>query len=103
MQCRPLARCSIDTEPFFCLFLLSHPRLPIYLSFKSGPDTKNGTHNGVVQKPVVMRDEERARTFIQKRAWALDQAMRGELVPQTKKKWNCSYCPVVQQCEAIRE
>ena len=75
----------------------------VYIS-KSGPDNKNGTHNGVVQMPVVMWDEDRARTFIEKRAWALDQAMKGELVPRkTKVKWNCSYCPVVQQCEAIRE
>jgi hypothetical protein len=71
---------------------------------KSGPDTKNGTHNGVVQKPVKMWDEERARTFIKKRAWALDQIVKGELVPhKTKKKWEFSYYPVVQQCEVIRE
>ena len=102
-----------ETQVNLYAFMLARnelePRVPVenlrmvYIS-KSGPDTKNGTHNGVVQKPVVMWDEARARTFIEKRVWALDQAMKGELVPhKTKKKWECSYCPVVQQCEAIRE
>ena len=49
-----------------------------------------------------MWDEERTRGYLHKRAWALDRAMRGTLVPdKAKERWQCSYCPVVQQCEAI--
>ena len=94
-------------------FMLRHneleARVPVenlvmcYIS-KSGPDTKKGEHNGVAQVPIDMWDEERARGYLHKRAWAISQAMRGELAPdKVKERWQCSYCPVVQQCEAIRD
>ena len=102
-----------ETQVNLYAFMLRHnelePRVPVenlsmvYIS-KSGPDTKKGEHNGVAQVPVKMWEEERVRTFLHKRAWAISQAMRGELIPdRTRERWMCSYCPVVQGCEAIRD
>jgi len=92
-------------------FMLEHnelePRHPVdvlrmvYLS-KSGPDTKNGEHNGVVQINVDKWDAGVAEQFLNTNARTLGRALDdGTPPPKTSERWLCSYRPVVQQCEAI--
>jgi hypothetical protein len=94
-------------------FMLEHNELEVkgeveqlqvvYIS-KVGPDTKKGTHNGIVKVPVSKWPEDRIRAFIEKRAWVLDQSMRGELVPNMVDKadrWACDYCGVRRECDRM--
>ncbi len=73
----------------------------VYLS-KTGPDTKTGEHNGIVQFPVEKWEPERAEKFITTRALAIQRALDGERIPpKTNKRWECGFCPVVEACKRL--
>ena len=78
----------------------SQPRL------LTGPDTKGGTHNGVVAHPIEVWEESRAAAYIHTRAKLLHLALtEGRLPPkiEPEKRWMCGgYCSMIEQCEEAR-
>jgi hypothetical protein len=72
----------------------------IYLA-KTGADRK-GAHNGIVKVAVDMWPESKTRTFITSALAKLHRAMDdGTPPPMTTQRWECNYCSVKMQCDAI--